>query len=207
MPYNNVPSTQQPCFHASDRPLGGRAQEKGGNPHEAVRGPPPSGGIAALIVFQSCGTCAPRRAVLLVTNGGNDAPRSIGRGSPHRVPGRRTRRQTCRTMVSPSRGHEGVSYLRSSCGGTVQQAIVLMGHIIHLRVEAASVPAARALAIEVLEMVHTSMVEIDPISTTVSEEGCQNHRYWVLCGARVKNSDRCVRLYGHPGVHDPRWPD
>ena len=94
-----------------------------------------------------------------------------------------------------------MSHLRSSCGGTAQHAIVLMGHIIHLRIEAASVPAARALAIELLEMVHTSMVEIDPSSTTVSEEGCQNYRHWVLCGTRLNDSERCVRIYGHPGVH------
>ena len=80
-----------------------------------------------------------------------------------------------------------------------------MAYVIHLRVEAGSCDLARKLAIEIVDNVHKLMPELDVVSTTVSDEGRQNERSFVICGERV-GDDRCLLPYRHYGDHSPTWP-
>ena len=72
-----------------------------------------------------------------------------------------------------------------------------MSYIIHLRVETGSLGMAQAFAIQVVDNMHKLMPELDVVSTTVSDEGRQNDRHWVLCGDRLRGDDRCLRPYHH----------
>jgi hypothetical protein len=108
--------------------------------------------------------------------------------------------------VCNARDHEDVSAVRAAGRRSIEQLPRLMGYIIHLRVETGSIPAARAVAIKLLEELHKTVSEIDAVSTTVSEEERQNDRHPVVCAVRLAGLDRCLRPYGHPDEHSPRWP-
>ncbi|MDT5031932.1 MAG: hypothetical protein QOC94_2103 [Actinoplanes sp.] len=59
-----------------------------------------------------------------------------------------------------------------------------MGYIVHLRLETGSSHLTRAIAVELIDRVHRDLPELDAVSTTVSEEGLQGERTFVLCGVR-----------------------
>ena len=80
-----------------------------------------------------------------------------------------------------------------------------MAYVIHLRVETGSLAMARALAVEIVDNVHKLVPELDVVSTTVSDEGRQHQREFVICGERA-GDDRCLLPYRHYGDHFPIRP-
>jgi hypothetical protein len=74
------------------------------------------------------------------------------------------------------------------------------GLIVHLRLETGSRYLARAIALEIVDLLHQAVPEMDATSTSVSDEGQQNERTFVLCGSWVGDV-RCLRIAGHPGAH------
>lgn len=83
------------------------------------------------------------------------------------------------------------------------------GFIIHLRVDADSMPHARTLAVEVLDQMHALQPELDVVNATVSEEGRECFRHFVICGEWIDRdaNQRCVRIFGHGVDHTPEWPE
>jgi hypothetical protein len=85
------------------------------------------------------------------------------------------------------------------------EGVQRMAYVIHLRVETGSLAMARALAVEIVDNVHKLVPELDVVSTTVSDEGRQHQREFVICGERA-GDDRCLLPYRHYGDHSPIRP-
>jgi hypothetical protein len=81
------------------------------------------------------------------------------------------------------------------------------GHVIHLAVSVSDLEKAKEIAYRLIQAVSGVIPELEPGGTTVSPEGQQARRQWIICDRRMLVDQRCRLPYNHSGDCLPEWPD
>ena len=84
-------------------------------------------------------------------------------------------------------------------------AMTKLGYVVSVMFDADDLAEATIRARQIVQMLDGLVPGLEPESTTIAPEGARSAMRSVICGLRLDGDKRCLRLYGHGGIHAPLW--